>query len=184
MLFNWKKEDYHPSRFLITTQIVLLVLIIIGIVLLFTQNIWVPKLVDRILSLETSNIASLPTVSSTDTNPSVIPPSTRPGKVDTGVEGIVTIGPTCPVMHYPPDDTCADKPYQTALVIVGGAHGSTSKITVHTDAKGYFSQELAPGTYTISSQTGVVMPRLAPVTFVVTTHKLVSLNLQFDSGIR
>ena len=33
-------------------RIFLLVLIIIGIILLFTEKIWVPKLVDRILSSE------------------------------------------------------------------------------------------------------------------------------------
>lgn len=184
MPFNWKKENYHPSRLFITVQVVLLILIIIGIALIITQNIWVPKLVERILGSETSNVISLPIASSTDTNPVATPPSDRSGKVDTGVEGIASIGPTCPVEHYPPDGTCADKPYQTVLVISSGSSGSVSKIIVHTDAYGYFSQELTPGTYTMSSQAGAVMPRLSPVTFVVTTNKLVSLNLKFDSGIR
>jgi len=37
-----------------TIRIILLVLIIIGIILIFTQKIWVPKLVAEILSSETS----------------------------------------------------------------------------------------------------------------------------------
>lgn len=40
-------------------RIFLLVLIIIGIILLFTQKIWVPKLVDRILLSETSSKPAL-----------------------------------------------------------------------------------------------------------------------------
>jgi hypothetical protein len=40
-----------------TIRIILLILIIIGLVLLFTQKFWVPKLVDKILSSETSEQA-------------------------------------------------------------------------------------------------------------------------------
>lgn len=47
-MFRWKK-DYHPSRFIRMTQIVLLILIVIGIILLCTQNLWVPRLVNYIL---------------------------------------------------------------------------------------------------------------------------------------
>ncbi len=41
-----------------TLRIFLLILIIIGIALLFTQKIWVPKLVDKILSTETEAVSS------------------------------------------------------------------------------------------------------------------------------
>ena len=37
-----------------TIRIILLILIIIGLILIFTQKFWVPKLVDEILSAETS----------------------------------------------------------------------------------------------------------------------------------
>ena len=184
MQINWGKRYYHPSPLLRTIQIVLLILIIIGLGLLITQNIWVPKLVETIVGSETFSVVPLPTASSTTVIPPVIPPVVRPGKVDTGVEGIVTIGPTCPVMRIPPDPQCADKTYQTTLVIASNLPGKGGGILVHTDSQGYFSQELVPGTYTISAQANNVMPRLSPVTFVVTNHKLTSLNLQFDSGIR
>jgi hypothetical protein len=42
---NWKKEDYHPSLALKAFQIFLLFLIVVGIALLFTQDLWVPKVV-------------------------------------------------------------------------------------------------------------------------------------------
>jgi hypothetical protein len=34
-----------------------------------------------------------------------------------GISGVVTLGPTCPVMRNPPDPQCADKSYQTNLVL-------------------------------------------------------------------
>ncbi|MCX6736431.1 MAG: hypothetical protein NTZ13_05105 [Candidatus Parcubacteria bacterium] len=46
---NWKRENYHPGQLLVGFQIFLLVLIIVGITLIFTQNLWVPKLVEFIL---------------------------------------------------------------------------------------------------------------------------------------
>ncbi|MCX6739379.1 MAG: hypothetical protein NT098_05035 [Candidatus Parcubacteria bacterium] len=46
---NWKRGNYHPSRILVGFQIFLLVLIIVGIALIFTQDKWVPKLVEFIL---------------------------------------------------------------------------------------------------------------------------------------
>lgn len=49
MNFHFNRKKYHPSKFIRIIQIFLLILIIIGIGLLLTQNIWVPKLVDFIL---------------------------------------------------------------------------------------------------------------------------------------
>ncbi len=111
-------------------------------------------------------------------------PVSRPGKIDTGVEGIVTIGPTCPVERIPPDPACADKPYPTTLVLASTVIGKNDGVLVTTDAQGYFSQELSLGTYTIRAQSNTMLPRLSPVTFTVVEHQVTSLNLQFDSGIR
>ena len=46
---NWKRENYHPSRLLVGFQIFLLILIIVGITLILTQSLWVPKLVEYLL---------------------------------------------------------------------------------------------------------------------------------------
>ena len=145
-------------------QIMLLVLIIIGVGLLLTQDKWVPKAVEHLLK-EDAAVSE-----------------TRPGKVDTGVEGIVTIGPMCPVMRE--DVPCPDKPFETTLVISSDLPGKGAGIVISTDKNGYFSQELVPGTYTIRAQSEGMMPSLSPVTFEVKSGKRASLNLQFDSGIR
>jgi len=192
MHFNSIHDEYYPSSFLKVIQIFLLVLIIVGIGLLATQKIWVPKLVEYILSTEESLVTQIPVVtqsiSATTTNTvkpeSSTTPVTRPGKIATGVEGIATIGPTCPVVRFPDDGSCADKPYETTLVIANNLPGKGGGILVRTNVQGYFSQELAPGTYTIRAQSETIMPRLSPVTFEVTSNERVSLNLQFDSGIR
>ncbi len=46
---NWKREKYHPSRLLVGFQIFLFILIIVGVALIFTQDLWVPKLVEYLL---------------------------------------------------------------------------------------------------------------------------------------
>ncbi len=191
MNLHWKRGEYHPSPLLRAVQIFLLVLIIIGVILLATQAMWVPKVVDYILKsqgyqtppviiLNTPTPSPLPTASPT----SFPKPSASPTATDSGVLGLVTIGPTCPVMHYPDDGTCADKPYQTTLVIQSNLPGRGGGILVTSDATGHYSHDLSAGTYTIRSQSEAVMPRLSPVTFTIVAHKRTVVNLQFDSGIR
>jgi len=168
---------YRPTPFIRTIQIILLILIIIGVGLLATEKLWVPKLVNYMLK-DDPNIP-LEKIDFTNTIPVA-----RPGKIDSGVEGIVTIGPTCPVQRIPDDGTCADKPYKTTLVLASKLPGRGTGIMIKTDDKGYFSATLAPGSYTISAPLGNALPRFNPVSFEVLPHKRVSLNLQFDSGIR
>lgn len=182
---------YRRSTFLRGIQIFLLALIIIGVGLLFTQKYWVPKLVSHILGPETEtsydpsvdpvdNISTTPTETPTKTpTPAVVPP-----KLDSGVSGNVTIGPTCPVVREPADPNCADKPYKTTLVISSNIPGRGTGILVYTDGYGHFSQLQPPGTYTIRSQSDSVMPRLNPVTYEVMAHKVTTVDLVFDSGIR
>lgn len=48
-LFYWKQIENNNSPFIRTVRIVLLILIIVGIVLIFTRDTWVPTLVNYIL---------------------------------------------------------------------------------------------------------------------------------------
>ncbi|MDB5254172.1 MAG: hypothetical protein JWL80_238 [Parcubacteria group bacterium] len=162
-------------------QVFLLGLIIAGVGMLIARDMWVPKLVDRILADESSEW--VPIVATTSASVKSSPPP-REGKLVTGVEGIVTIGPTCPVVKIPDDGTCADKPYQTTLVLITNIVGRNGGILIKTDKNGYFSRTLSPGNYTIRAQENGMLPRLEPVTFDVKENQRVSLNLTFDSGIR
>jgi hypothetical protein len=167
-------------------RIILLILIVLGLGLLAAQAYWVPPLVQEILSHEKSPavVSPLPTATSTGT----VPVSTHtppPVAHATGsVDITATIGPTCPVMKDPPDPMCADKPYQTTLVLASTIIGRNGGVLVKTDAQGHFSEDLEPGTYTVRAQSDATLPRLTPVTFIVEANKRSAVALQFDSGIR
>ena len=53
MTFSLKKLEDNSNPFIRGFRIFLLILIVIGIALIFTQNLWVPTLVDFILAHET-----------------------------------------------------------------------------------------------------------------------------------
>lgn len=168
-----------------TVRFFLLVLIILGVGLLVTQAYWVPSLVDEILSHEQSPLVERP-ATTTPAVPAeeapVVHQNVPPTQASGGVDGTVTIGPTCPVVREGED--CADRPYRTTLVLASTVTGKNGGVLVFTDAQGRFSRDLAPGTYTLRAQSDAVMPRLAPVTFTVEADKRTRLLLQFDSGIR
>lgn len=163
-------------------RVILLILIVLGLGLLVTQAYWVTPLVNEILSHESAPVV-VPPVNPVSTSPvsHTIPPVKA---ITSGVDITATIGPTCPVMKNPPDPACADKPYQTTLVLASTIIGKNGGILVQTDAQGHFSENLGPGTYTIRAQSDATLPRLTPVTFTVEPSKRTGLNLQFDSGIR
>ncbi|MDB5237591.1 MAG: hypothetical protein JWL88_693 [Parcubacteria group bacterium] len=169
-------------------RIILLALIVLGLGLIAMQAYWLTPVVNQILAHEPQPVivpvAAIAT--STATKPVTHPhPAPVPAPVSTsGVDGTVTIGPTCPVVQNPPADACADKPYETTLVLATTIIGRNGGVLIRSDAQGHFSQDLGPGTYTIRAQSDAVMPRLAPITFTVEANKRTSVNVQFDSGIR
>lgn len=103
-------------------------------------------------------------------------------KISSGVCAIVTIGPTCPVVQYPPDGACNDKPYKADFKII--KKGSLFSKTVSSGDDGVFIAELSPGDYTISAVQKNIMPSFSPMEFTVTGNNITELMLQFDSGIR
>ncbi|MDB5265974.1 MAG: hypothetical protein JWM39_687 [Parcubacteria group bacterium] len=173
-------------------RIILLILIIIGLGLLATQRYWVSPLVNKILSYEKMPVVvsptpaptHLPAPTGTATVPVSHPPTPPVNQASSSVAITATIGPTCPVMKDPPDPACADKPYETTLVLASTIIGRNGGVLVKTDAQGYFSESISPGIYTIRAQSDAALPRLTPVTFTVEPNKQTSVHLQFDSGIR
>ena len=99
---------------------------------------------------------------------------------DTGVEGIATIGPMCPVMRI--DTPCPDKPFQATLTVFTT---SQQKVTqLQTDANGHFKIELAPGNYILHPESKNIMPHANDIPFTVTAGAFTQVNISFDSGIR
>ena len=100
----------------------------------------------------------------------------------TGVEGVVTIGPTCPVVQIGQD--CPDQPYAADLT-VANQHGKI--ITrASADADGQFRIALAPGDYVLEARAAddVPFPAAATFPFAVQEGIWTHLDLTLDSGIR
>ena len=99
-----------------------------------------------------------------------------------GVRGMVTMGPTCPVERMPPDPKCADR-LQAATFSIDTPAG-VHIATVTSAADGSYSVRLPAGRYVIHLQGPAVMPSMAPQTFTVVEHAYTELRLRLDSGIR
>jgi len=118
------------------------------------------------------------------TSPNPIPtPVTPPPALNSGVEGTITVGPTCPVERIPPDLACADKPYQ-AIIKVETPDGKKqiSQTTSGTDGK--FKISLQPGSYLLVAESGSALPRTQSQSVTVEKNKYATVNIVLDSGIR
>ncbi len=100
-----------------------------------------------------------------------------------GVRGIVSLGPTCPVMREPPDPQCADKPYATA-VLVYRAGAKVPFAIGNSDASGAFTFSLPPGSYTLTAGGDKTLPRCAGADVTIAVGGYVTTNISCDTGIR
>jgi hypothetical protein len=100
-----------------------------------------------------------------------------------GIEGKVTIGPTCPVQRLD-DPNCDDLAYPAVIHV-----NTTNGIWVtkfQADAQGKFKIELEPGKYNIDPQTPKqdFLPRASSQDVTVVSGVFTTVNVQYDSGIR
>ena len=72
------------------------------------------------------------------------------GEQESGIRGMVLLGPTCPVISDPPAEECADKPYATTLVVTTSDQALVIK-EFRSDETGKFRVQVAPGEYAIRS---------------------------------
>ena len=100
---------------------------------------------------------------------------------DSGIEGVVTIGPTCPVETAGAD--CADKPYVADLAVIERVSRERAA-RFRSRADGTFRVRLAPGRYTILSTATGGPPSLEFIDVVVRAHAFTHVTIAFDSGIR
>ncbi len=167
-------------------RIFLLILILIGIGLLITQNVWVPSFVGWIMEHDGSSsvvIHANTTVATTTTKST--PPEPLPTHTQKGVvEGKVLLSPTCPVERIPPDPACAPRAYQTTIQIEP-TKPLGSSISISSDASGAFKVSLNPGTYTFKPEGGASMLPTCPAMSVsVLANQTQTINLDCDTGIR
>lgn len=103
---------------------------------------------------------------------------------DSGINGNVLLGPTCPVMRDPPDPACNDKPYQTTITV---SHSSSpARVFARTESavNGRFRVSLPPGEYVVHANGGTMLPRCGDVSITVESNTYAKVDISCDTGIR
>jgi hypothetical protein len=100
------------------------------------------------------------------------------------IYGMVLLGPTCPVVSDPPDPECADKPYQTELVVTTLDQSYVIK-EFSSDEDGKFYVDVPPGEYAIRSAAAAnVLPYCSSDAIEVDVNSGVEVTVFCDTGIR
>jgi hypothetical protein len=103
-----------------------------------------------------------------------------PAPRESGIEGQVLIGSTCPVAQ--PGQECPDQPYQ-ATITVNSPNGGAI-VQFQTDGGGHFRIPLAPGEYILHPESPNGISFAADQTIIVGAGQYVQIVLKYDNGIR
>lgn len=114
-----------------------------------------------------------------EANPTGLPVVASGG---TGIEGVVTLGPTTPVCRV---GVPCSRPISATLTVEDAAGRVVLPVTSGPD--GHFRADLPPGTYTLMPsplQSGALYPRAVPVTVDVSPGAYTHADVMYDTGIR
>jgi len=143
----------------------------------------------RTATAAATKVRALPT-------PSLVPPQTpvptaasTPDAVpiqsataaETGIEGNVLLGPTCPVQRV--DSPCPDRPYVATIDVVDATSGATAA-TVTSGDDGRFRVLVPAGTYRLVPRNTGTLPHGTEVSVTVVEGLLSEAQVNYDSGIR
>jgi hypothetical protein len=119
--------------------------------------------------------------------PSAPPASPTPS--DSGIQGAVLAGPTCPVERL--NSPCPPRPLAGWTVSAepicppSAVCAVARPIKTRTDSSGRYRLPLAPGTYTVTAAgSGQLNNSSAPKVVTVTAHAYAVADLMVDTGIR
>jgi hypothetical protein len=101
------------------------------------------------------------------------------GRPTGGIEGRVTVGPTCPVEQA--GSPCVPSIW-TGTVRATSSDGAVHDTTTGSD--GSYQLALVPGTYTVTPVVEAGGPRTARLATVTVESAMQQLDLELDSGIR
>ncbi len=113
----------------------------------------------------------------------VVPKAVPTQSYKSGVRGKVLLGPTCPVERIPPDPSCAEKPYATAIMVYR-AGSKTPFIIGNSDKSGAFEFSLPPGSYILAANGATMLPRCNEENVTVSPNAYASIDISCDTGIR
>ena len=99
---------------------------------------------------------------------------------DQGIEGLVLIGPQCPVASQ--QDPCPDLPYEATIQI--RTFNGAPVTVVRSDAEGRFRVGLRVGRYTLVPENGNPFPIASEQSVVVVDGAYTSVTVSYDTGIR
>ena len=100
-----------------------------------------------------------------------------------GIRGVISVGPTCPVERMPPDPACADKPYQTPVADFRASDPVHAVALLQSDAQGAFKVSLPPGEYLVDAGQRT-LPRCPQTSATVAPGQYASVVISCDTGIR
>ncbi|MCI0346545.1 MAG: carboxypeptidase-like regulatory domain-containing protein [Chloroflexi bacterium] len=101
---------------------------------------------------------------------------------DSGIEGLMLIGPTCAVVG--PGQDCDDEPYAGAVKVIERASGKLVA-TARAGKDGRFRVAVPPGAYTLEPVPAASgLPFGKPFEVTVRPHTYEQVKVSFDSGIR
>lgn len=106
-------------------------------------------------------------------------PVAAPG---TGIQGVVESSPTCPVERI--NSPCPPRPLAATVVVSNSQGVEVTRFT--SGADGHFKVDLAAGRYTLLGEPigNSPLPRPIPATATVVQGSYVTVNVEYDSGIR
>ena len=105
-----------------------------------------------------------------------------PTPQNSGINGIILIGPGCPVQTIPPKSECADKSFQAKVLIKNSFGLIVGEFVSKID--GTFEVPLSAGTYVLEPQSPNELPRGEIQTVIVQQNKFTQITINYDSGIR
>ena len=104
------------------------------------------------------------------------------------LEGVISIGPICPVETIPPDPGCLPtaETYKTYPVSVWTSDGTRKIALINPALDGSFRTELAPGYYLVILEKGQnkIGSSNLPVEVSIISMEKTLLNISIDTGIR
>ena len=116
-----------------------------------------------------------------------VPPDAWPSPIGagkTGIGGLATAGPVCPVERVPPDPACAPRPVVGAKLVIRDSSGKEVATAV-TGSDGAFFVELKPGDYVVEPQpVEGLMGTAAAQSASVGDGGPTVVQIDYDTGIR